>query len=734
MEDILIGVGLDLGNTAAKFGELNRHIDGLDSGLSKASTKGSGFGSILGGLVSPVGLALGAFGGLVGVLKDGQDQADGWNAVMSQTDAVLKSTGLAAGVSKEQVMGLADSLSANGGLSTFADDAVASGENLLLTFTGIGKDVFPQTTQTMLDMSQAMGQDLKSSALQLGKALNDPTQGMTALTRVGVTFTDEQKKQVEAMQKAGDVAGAQKVILGELGKEFGGSALASTKSFGGQMTILTEAFHNGTQSIADKLMPAITTLMGGATQLMSGALSALPGVLDAIGTGINTVVSFVKPFVDTFVGGFQSFQVAGQGGIDVMGGIANGLYALHLDMFGDYVNSLATLVGGLVDAFSDFFADLQAGESVGQSFQDLFAELGPTIGTFVGSLIQIVGDALPGIIAKLGEWASAFIAWIGPMIPPFLQQLGVWAGQLLDWLVNTALPNVVQKLGEWGKAFVDWIGPQILPMLGALGSLLLDLGVWLIGTALPNIMLQMTKWGAAFIGWIGPMIPPLLVELGKLQLGLLNWVGTVALPAIISKLIEWGGAFLGFITKDVLPFLGAKLGEIWTAMTTWIGTTASNIWTEVQKVGKSIGDGIKKGFEDAWNAFKAWAAGLFEMLPDWMKSLIRGGSPAENFVPIGQSIAQGIGKGFMQGWGDVQSTMASSLGALSGMSIGSIGIPSIAGHSGAFHSSAVNSGGGGGGGSDQPIIIQLMLDGKVVSQVEASRQSSRVRMSSSMAV
>jgi hypothetical protein len=113
--------------------------------------------------------------------------------VQAQLAQVLKSTGGAAGVTADMANDLASSLTS---VTRFGDEAILSGENLLLTFTGIGKDVFPAATEVMLDMSQAMGQDLKSSAIQLGKALNDPAEGMTALTRVGVTFTEEQKKQV----------------------------------------------------------------------------------------------------------------------------------------------------------------------------------------------------------------------------------------------------------------------------------------------------------------------------------------------------------------------------------------------------------------------------------------------------------------------------------------------------------------------------------------------------------
>lgn len=93
--------------------------------------------------------------------------------------------------------------------TTYSDDEVKSGESMLLTFTQIGKNVFPQATAATLDYAQKMGVDAKSAALTLGKALNDPANGLSKLMRAGVTFTDQQKKQITAMQKAGDTAGAQ---------------------------------------------------------------------------------------------------------------------------------------------------------------------------------------------------------------------------------------------------------------------------------------------------------------------------------------------------------------------------------------------------------------------------------------------------------------------------------------------------------------------------------------------
>jgi len=182
-------------------------------------------------------------------------QASEAELVDSQLNAVLRSTGEAAGMSKDSLEGLAESLAK---LSTYDDEAIKSSEALLLTFTGVGKNVFPEATQAILDMSTALGQDLKSSTIQLGKALNDPIAGITALKRVGVSFTDEQRNLIETLVKSGQTMKAQKIILQELSKEFGGSALEATKTYAGQVAILGNEWADLAETIGAKVLPVVT--------------------------------------------------------------------------------------------------------------------------------------------------------------------------------------------------------------------------------------------------------------------------------------------------------------------------------------------------------------------------------------------------------------------------------------------------------------------------------------------
>jgi phage-related protein len=237
----------------------------LNKGFSDAGAGATGFGSKVKGLAKAGVVAAGAAGlaALTATLKIGVDEFTNAAKVSAQTEAVIKSTGGAAGVTAKQVDKLATSMMKKTGVD---DETIKSGENVLLTFTriqnkaGKGNDIFNQATKATLDLSVALGQDMQSSAIQVGKALNDPIKGITALQRVGVSFTDAQKKQVKAMVESGDVMGAQKLILAELTKEFGGSAEAAGKTLPGQINILKESFSNLAGTLVGTLAPALSTV------------------------------------------------------------------------------------------------------------------------------------------------------------------------------------------------------------------------------------------------------------------------------------------------------------------------------------------------------------------------------------------------------------------------------------------------------------------------------------------
>jgi hypothetical protein len=244
--------------------------------------KGAGLASIA--LIGAQSLKS-AFSAIIGDYSD-------HNKAAKQTEAVLKSTGHAAGVSKDQIIAHADAIEK---LSGQDDVAVQAGENMLLTFTNIknrvgeGKDTFNQATQAMADLSAATGKSMTVSATMLGKALNDPIKGIGALSRVGVQFDDDQKKLIKTYVKHGETAKAQAVILKELQKEFGGSAKAAGETLSGKLDILKARFFDMTGALMEKVMPAITKLVGWLADNTPAAVEKLEKVFAAASEFISGV-------------------------------------------------------------------------------------------------------------------------------------------------------------------------------------------------------------------------------------------------------------------------------------------------------------------------------------------------------------------------------------------------------------------------------------------------------------
>lgn len=199
--------------------------------------------------------------------------------VGAQTDAVIESTGGAAKVTAEEIAALAEQISNYSGIE---DEAIQEGQNLLLTFkrirneTGAGNKIFDQATKILTDMSVALGTDVKSGAIQVGKALNDPVKGVSALTRVGVTFSEKQKTLISRLAETGDIAGAQRIILEELRSEFGGSARAAGKV--DPYKRLGVRLGNLGEMVGTKVLPVMDALAGGMIKTLKGTHPLQKGI------------------------------------------------------------------------------------------------------------------------------------------------------------------------------------------------------------------------------------------------------------------------------------------------------------------------------------------------------------------------------------------------------------------------------------------------------------------------
>jgi hypothetical protein len=233
---------------------------GIDRGIKqfqRLETKGQKAGFLIRKAALPAALALGAIGlaakaGLDGVMAD--DEA------LANLQSTITSTGNAANITSESFFAYANQLQKVTGTGA---DQITQGAALLATFknvrneTGKGNQVFNRATKAALDLSKKGFGDLSGSNKMLGKALNDPIRGITALGRAGVTFTDEQKATIKTLQESGRTLDAQKIILKEVEDQVGGTAESFGATTRGKIERSKRAFEEMQKTLARALLPVL---------------------------------------------------------------------------------------------------------------------------------------------------------------------------------------------------------------------------------------------------------------------------------------------------------------------------------------------------------------------------------------------------------------------------------------------------------------------------------------------
>lgn len=247
MAELIIKISGDAKSFQTELDKINKSTQDLNDQLS-TFTKASGVA--FAALTAGIGFAVSAY-------REAEQ-------VNIRLQAVIKATGGVAGVTSKEVLNLASKLQS---VTTFGDEAIATGSGILLTFTRIGGDVLPRASEAMLDLATKMGGDTTAAANLLGRALNDPVEGVAALTRQGVKFTDAQKDMIQSMVASGRVAEAQAFILSELEGKIGGTARAAAGGTGVFLQ-LKEAVGDVAEEIGANLAPAVIAAATGMKNLL----------------------------------------------------------------------------------------------------------------------------------------------------------------------------------------------------------------------------------------------------------------------------------------------------------------------------------------------------------------------------------------------------------------------------------------------------------------------------------
>lgn len=565
------------------------------------------------GVFAPLAAA-GAALGIKDFLGDALDEAKESQKVGRLTDQLIKQTGGSAKVTSKHVGDLASAISSKAGVD---DEAVQSAANLLLTFkqvrneAGKNNDIFDRATKATQDLAAAGFGDASSSAKMLGKALNDPVKGMTALSRAGVTFTEQQKAQVKALQKGGldNAFGAmgQEVTNKQLEKlakdEFGGDIDKAVRSLqSGWTKAQKKRFdyyaEGGHQLEAQKvILKEVESQVGGSAEATATwgekAGVALGNLKEQVGTALlpviermsQTFTEKIAPAVSDFITGMQ--EGTGAGGefrtrLSQAGSVLQaigGFLVEHRRLVAAAVAGYAAwrVATTTVRAFNTvmlFGKGVQQGYAAA-TYGATLATKGQTVAEKVGLVLgkaklamtkaQIVAQRVLNAVMNMSPMGKVILlvtALVAVLVIAYKKHAGfralvqkVWAAikgaasTAVTWFKTKAWPWMRDVLGKIGAAAKTLWSTKIRPAFSAIG--------------------QAAK---AVFGWIRdkgwPWVRNALQKIG----GVVRWLWTNVYKRYLTFVLGIVKKVFGWVKDTGWPWMRRAL--------TGIGTAARTLWTK----------------------------------------------------------------------------------------------------------------------------------------------------------
>lgn len=421
----------------------------------------------------------GAFAATTGIIATSIAAFSESENVVTQLNAAIKATGGAAGVTSEEVLKLSASLQQQ---SKFSDEAITSAQTLLIQYGDVGREVFPQATRAILDLAQGMNIDLRSAAQAVGLALSAPTEALGRLRRQGIIFKDDVEEQIKTLAASGKQMEAQKIILDALSGSFGGSALAASQTFSGQMSVLRNNVNDLQETIGKGLLVALDNLtggFGGANQaiinfnnFLKEHQDILLGLVVALGITAGTFgVLFVAALVA--VAGTAGIVIIAIGALVAAVAFLGTIITVNFEAISAVVNDMKT---GFILAFQEMLTSITetitfiqetlmlALQSIGQFFIDTFTL---NIPFAVGFAIGFLSTAIPAMVADMIAWLSALPAQVLAIFQLVVNsivervtfvanwlkvELSAWPGRIQGFIAS--IPSIVATIFENAKNFV----------------------------------------------------------------------------------------------------------------------------------------------------------------------------------------------------------------------------------------------------------------------------------------
>jgi len=434
-------------------GELGK-LTGMSSMAGDKS--GKGFAGKFGGALKSIAGPLAAAISVGAAIKAGKElirvgEAAGTsNARIAQINESMGLFGDEADTVNKRLIDLARTQA----LATGADvNSIKQTQAKLLTFKDLAASAdtvggaFDRATAAAIDLEAAGFGSAENQAVALGKALNDPTKGLTALGRSGITFTEVEKEKIAALQESGDLLGAQEILLAAIESQVKGTAAATANT--------TDRLSQGWLAIKEELAGPVSA----AFDKVGGYIvdKIIPAVIDFIqklkegGSPLEGFTEKVFPLVKSFM---ELFTAASPIGI---------LIKSLLPIITDLAQELGPVLKTIIDALVPVLKDL--GAIIGETLTTVFTALAPVI----LDVVKAVAPLIVNILGLIGPLIQALVPVIQTIIglftflaPIFINIAGIIAKTIIPIVgfliqVFTGLITNITNIGDTFKAVFNGV-------------------------------------------------------------------------------------------------------------------------------------------------------------------------------------------------------------------------------------------------------------------------------------
>lgn len=527
------------------------------------------------------------------------------------------------------------------------DESIKGTQAKLLTFKNLGATMnetggmFDRATKAAYDLASAGFGSAEGNAKSLGKALQDPIKGITALGRSGVTFTEIEKDKIKALVASGQAGKAQEMVMAAIEKQVGGTA-AATATATSKMKV---SFGELQEKVGTAILPVLSKLADTLTPLFEKLQEPIGKVADMLGGALGKALDALTPVLPILADA-----------VTKLGGAMGQILVIAIQALIPVITPILKLLGDLANQMGPLLVPLM--EKIGVLFSEIMKAVMPLIAPLT-ELVMTIFDAAAPILGLVVDFLITLVQALAPVLMAVAQIIPPLS--LLVKVIFAAIMPVLKPL---------------MPVIEALAAVLGDVlvrAVGLIMTAVGYLIQAFAKLAPFILENVTKPVVTFFLQMVSDVVGaaaeMFSWI-----PGLGDKLKTAKDAIDGFKTTstqaiaDAAKMIGTEGTKIGTSLVDngiAMMKDPKNS-TRMNEAGKGIGLdlalGMAAGITAGQTSVNTASATTIDRAEHAARAAAQSASPSKLFAKIGGDLTSGLVQGVKAGGDDVRKTLQATYG------------------------------------------------------------------------